>query len=83
MAENAQTLTRQESADRAGDGPGRQEQGRVTDAEGEQSVLALALRRAKPGPATGRGRTWRNLDPSAGRRENELAHRRKACHLRA
>ena len=51
MAENAQTLTRKESAARAGDGQGRQKQGRVTDAEGEQSVLAPALRRPKPGPA--------------------------------
>ena len=51
MAENAQTLTRKESAARAGDGQDRQKQMRVTDAEGEQSVLALALRRCKPGPA--------------------------------
>ena len=79
MAENAQTLTRQESAGRAGDGQGRQKQGRVTDAEGEQSVLALALRRPKPGPATGGAGTWRNLDPSAGRRESDLAQHRKAC----
>ena len=54
MAENAQTLTRQESAARAGAGEGRQKQGRVTDAEGERSVLARGLRRAKPDPATGK-----------------------------
>ena len=61
MAENAQTLTRKESAARAGDGQGRQKQGRVTDTEGERSVLARGLRRPKPGPATGSAGTWRNL----------------------
>ena len=61
MAENAQTLTRKESAARAGDGQGRQKQGRVTDAEGERSVLARGLRRPKADPATGSAGTWRNL----------------------
>ena len=42
------------SAARAGDGQGRQRQGPVTDAEGEQSVLALALRRLKA--AAGQGK---------------------------
>ena len=46
--------SRRNSADRAGDGEGRQRQGRVTDAEGEQSVLAQALRRPKP--AAGKGK---------------------------
>ena len=80
MAENARTRTRQESAARAGDGPGRQKQGRVTDAEGERRVLARGLRRPKPDQATGSDRTWRNLDPFSGRRESELAHRPKVCH---
>ena len=66
MAENAQTLTRQESADRAGDGPGRQEQGRVTDAEGEQSVLALALRAGQTG--TGDGTRENMAQPGSVRR---------------
>ena len=39
------------SAARAGDGQGRQKQDRVTDAEGERSVLARGLRRPKADPA--------------------------------
>ena len=72
MAENAQTLTRKERAAAPVTGRADKKQGRVTDAEGEQSVLALALRRPKPGTAREAG-TWRNLESSAGRRESDLA----------
>ena len=72
MAENAQTLTWKERAAAPVTGRADKKQGRVTDAEGEQSVLALALRRPKPETAREAG-TWRNLDSSAGRRESALA----------
>ena len=80
MAENAQTLTRKERAAAPVTGRADKKQGRVTDAEGEQSVLALALRRPKPGTAREAG-TWRNLDSSAGRRESELARRPARRHV--
>ena len=51
MAENAQTLTRKEAPPAPVTGRADKSNDRVTDAEGEQSVLALALRRPKADPA--------------------------------
>ena len=48
---------------------------RVTDAEGERSVLARELRRPKADPATGSAETWRNHRPAhRAISEKDLAH---------
>ena len=48
---------------------------RVTDAEGERSVLARELRRPKADPATASAETWRNHRPAhRAISEKDLAH---------
>ena len=54
MAENAQTLTRQESAARAGAGQGRQKQGRVTDAERRAERSGAGIASGQTGPGDGK-----------------------------
>ena len=65
---------------RAGDGQGRQRQGRVTDGGAEHGGLARGLRRPKPDPARGSAGTWRNPYPISVGREVGFGAQPEGCH---